>query len=207
VACLRINADALHILQSDPDGPEHIFVGLLEQLPDLERQKLLDFRPRPDDSKEIKRDAYHEQLKYMEKHADRLFCNNFTATNCCKHPNAACQIWWSDAGQTPQKARPLKENFSGPMCTPWSSHGQMLGESDASMESFNFWTCQMEASNLDLVFVENSDKFDWSLFKNKMERNNRWETHRIVFGAQDIRLSCRVQQQKFCYTPRLPVGY
>ena len=179
-----ISKDALDILMDQESNISHVFSGLLESLSEDEQQRVASMRP-PKASKKAKAASCHGiQLQYLKSCQADLFPCSARATNCLKHPGQSCPLFFpidEEADGVP----PLRINFSGPMCTPWTSQGMQLGDADPSMESFHLWVLKMANSSLDLVYLENSDKFPWELFRNNMEQNGPWQCLRVVFSAEE----------------------
>ena len=183
--CFQANdlaKEALDVLLDD-SGPQHVFNGLLETLPADYRQRIVNMRPPKKANKDVATKCYEAQGKFIAASCAELFKEQ-SACCCLKHPGQNCPLYFPGI---PDEAgpQPLKANFSGPMCTPWTPQGQKNGMADESIESYNVWSNKMEVSPLDLVFMENSDQFPWTLFKEVMERAGRWQCFHVVFGAED----------------------
>ena len=182
-----IKKEALEVLADQSvAGPEHIFKGLLETLPQPEQARIRSLRPEPKVRKEQAEACHRAQLQYMSACGKGWFPNS--ASNCIRHPGKSCPLYFpgpSTFEAEESEIFPLRVNFSGPMCSPFTSQGPMLGFADPSIESLNLWLAKMSESPMDLVFFENSDRFPWSLFVEAMSAEKHWECHRCVFGAED----------------------
>ena len=177
------NKDSQNCLLAGPT-PVHVFNGLLETLPADEQARIRSMRPPVKAKKEVAAACYEAQKRYMTVCKDVLFPS--AARTCLRHPNQCCPLYLpKEAGSRNGNLGPLGMNFSGTMCTPFSPQGPMHGTADASMESLNFWMLKMEQSPLDIVFLENSDRFPFKMFEDVMTQAGRWECHRCVFSTEE----------------------
>ncbi|CAE7282990.1 unnamed protein product [Symbiodinium sp. CCMP2592] len=182
-----IQKEALDALvDQSVESPEHVFKGLLETLPQSEQARIKSLRPEPRARKEQAEACHRAQLQYISASRKTLFAGS--ASNCIRHPGKCCPLYFPDPMGMDVQTPPLKVNFSGPMCSPFTSHGLQLGFADPSIESLNIWLAKMCESPMDLIFFENSDRFPWSLFVEAMSAETHWECHRCVFGAEELGL-------------------
>ena len=142
-----------------------------------------ELRPDPKARKEQAEACHRAQMQYISASCKSLFPSS--ASNCMRHPGKSCPRYFPDPTGFDLETLPLKVNFSGPMCSPFTSQGPQLGMADPSIESLNLWLAKMSESPMDLVFFENSDRFPWSLFAEAMSAEKHWECHRGIFGAED----------------------
>ena len=163
-------------------GVQHVFTGMLECLPQCHAEVLQSLRPQKQDTLEEKAAAHSLQLSYLQLKAHRVFSENMTSAACASHPALQCPLV-SPGGWSPQFPQPLRINFSGPMCTPWSKMGKMEGPSDPSMESFFTWKQKIQHAGLDIIYLENSEFFDWPLFANDL--TDRFLTMKVVFSPEE----------------------
>ena len=186
----EISPDALKVLtDSGPDDnlcPDHVFTGLLECLPQDHRDRLLSMRPPKRASRSAAAACYSAQRAYMTALESELFTAGASAKCCKLHPGESCPLFWSPSmSMDNEQTRPLKMNFSGPMCTPWTSQGPQLGDADPAMESWNCWIKKMKHSELDLIFMENSARFPFALFADELSQVGYLCIY-VIFDAQDL---------------------
>jgi hypothetical protein len=144
----------------------HVFPDVLAFLPLEIKTKLLELRPDKGLGTKLKEEAHLAQRAFLQSVKGKMRPDLATAF-CVKH-QALCKVMWSDDPKCPVLHRPLKSNYSGPMCLPWTSMGSQMGYADPSVESYNAWlafqsSCHID-NCMDTVFVENSDKFPWEDF-------------------------------------------
>ena len=174
---------SLSLLASLERGPKHVFAGILEMLPEKEQRKIAGMRPEADDNNQMKRAAYAKQYEYIKANKALLFPKAAQAHNCTRHAGL-CTIEWQCAEDVPPSQCPLRENFSGPLCKPWTPYGQRLKDADETIEFFHLWVARMSESDYDLVFLENSELFEWFRFRDAMLP--RFEVYYIINGIQDM---------------------
>ena len=186
-----INQDAQEVLLSDPRSPTHVFSGLLDCLPPDHQTRVDSLRPPPKANKATAAACYNAQRSYLEACGSDVFCGPAPAGCCKRHPQQQCPFFWNtDMDET---SRPLKLNFSGSMCTPWTSHGLKLGEADPAMESWHYWILKMKRSGMDAIFLENSDHFPFSRFHDVLSAAG-YECHFVIFSAEDTLRACFYKQ-------------
>ena len=179
-----IQKEALDVLlDQSVEAPEHVFKGLVETLSQSDQTRIRSLRPDPKARKEQAEACHRAQMQYISALCKSLFPSS--ASNCMRHPGKSCPLYFPDPTGFDLETLPLKVNFSGPMCSPFTSQGPQLGMADPSIESLNLWLAKMSESPMDLVFFENSDRFPWSLFAEAMSAEKHWECHRCIFGAED----------------------
>ena len=178
-----VNKDALAVLESAQPAPDHVFSGLLECLPEAHQHRIEAMRP-PKRAKKHQAAACHKaQKEYMVAFQDDLFQPAARAQCCTLHPDDFCPLFWSPSGYN-QGVQPLTMNFSGAMCTPWTSQGPQLGDADPAMESYHCWILKMKHSGLDFIMLENSDRFPFHYFADELTEAG-YECFFVIFSAQD----------------------
>jgi hypothetical protein len=171
------------LLLADPNGPLHVFDGLLESLPAVDQKQVSSMRPLESDDRATKAKKHLEQRDYMYGEKSRLFGLGVRAQNCLKHPGSACTLSWAP-DETEHGLQPLKVNFAGPACLPWAGMGGHEGFAHPSVESLHTWLAQMTESDWDLVYIEEAAAFPWETFQTPM--SEKYDCHRVVFGAEDF---------------------
>ena len=181
-----ISKDALAVLTDDSCSSDHVFTGLLECLPEAQRRRIESMRPPRGAKKAVAAASYRAQKTYMVACKEELFHRDACAGNCLKHKGSFCPLFWGreeEAGSE-QLPRPVTMNFSGTMCTPWTSQGPQLGDADPAMESWNFWILKMRESQLDLIFMENSDRFPFGDFASELSPAG-YDCYFAIFSPED----------------------
>lgn len=177
------------ILLSDDHGAAHVFTGVLDMLPPERQKKIRSFRLGEAADVESRKQAYANLQKYLATNAKAIFIEGASSMSCLRHPGVPCALQWPIAGDDADGARPVRMNFSGPMCTPWSSHGKQEGEGSEDMESFHLWLHMMARSNMDIIGFENSNFFPIELFRQPLM--NEFEVVHAIFGSEDLGFPAR----------------
>lgn len=186
-----IAQDVLTLLGDDENGPAHVFADIMQTLPPKHIKKLQALRSAPQASADNSMKVSDRQFKYLQTRCSDAFGSTAVATNCTKHVGQACPLEFQRDPTCAGHDKLLKVNFSGPMCTPWSTAGRQLGDADPSLESYYVWLTQMQQSGHDMIFLENARLFPWEeKFAAPMAK--RFETYRLIFGAQDMTACCLV---------------
>jgi hypothetical protein len=155
----------------DSLGTAHIFEEVASFLPASIQKHVLRLRPEETDTKEMKEAKHRGQREYLNNIKSKLKPAESKAW-CTKH-ECPCKVQWADEPSCPEHLRPIKLNYSGAPCVPWTTMGQALGYADPNVEAYNTWlahtrSCGSPANLLDIAFIENSEKFPWDDFAEGM---------------------------------------
>ena len=173
------------ILLADEEGAKHVFSGFAGMLPPGDREMMNSLRASVVSPPAVRERGYLKQREYLRKHGARLFGPHALAGNCLRHPDAQCPMQWVDPEGTPQHCRPLKHNFSGPVCLGWTRMSQSREKlAHPSTEAFYTWLEMMVHSDFDLVTMENAEDFDPMAFVEPMERDRQHLVVGCCFGLQ-----------------------
>lgn len=161
----------------------HVFSDVSNYLPLDVKAEIVRLRPGKKANDFQKTIAHLEQRRYL---FDNLKHGQGRETaHCCRH-NRECPISYMDPQDKPTEQRPLKVNFSGPPCLPWTSLGSLAGYAHETIEAYNTWLATVVVSAPDIIFLENSDRFTFEDFETAL--GSGYTCVSLVFSLSDLGL-------------------
>ena len=154
---LRKSQDIM--LASGKLGPAHVFPSLLAKTPVSFANEVKKRRPADDAPLKHRIAAFRCQRDYIFSHKNMAFTRAMRSSSCLRHPGRRCQVYFQDPEGLPERKRPLTMSFVGMPCTPFTSWGNMDGDGHPAIEAVNLCLAEMSCSNLDILGIEESDKF------------------------------------------------
>lgn len=161
----------------------NIFQDIMDFLPPQLREDVEALRPTAaDTSKEAKKAKYMQQRELLQSRKHEIPTDCTTRAYCIAH-DAMCRTTFHPLAH--MDPPPLRTNFSGPECLPWTSMGSNLGYACETMEPYNAWLALVTAQRLSTVFIENSDKFPFEDFQASFSGEGFF-SFKVVFSLSDL---------------------
>jgi len=146
------------MLSSGSLGPVHVFPSLLAKTTPQFAQEVAERRPDPQASLPCRIAGYLKQREFIFSRRHKVFGRGQQGHCCLKHPGRQCQVFFQDTG-IPEGKQPLTVSFVGMPCTPFTNVGNKEGDGHPAIEAVNLCLADMSCSNMDLIGIEESDRF------------------------------------------------